>query len=162
MAYYSNLVVNKDIVKEVRLFGLSDEFINRYKSVFAKYFSGLKRLIIRENIWQMVLSVFTTAANCILFLYVAYMVIQGKLEVGDYNLYTNALNSNTSGVNTINTSTATIFEGTLFIENVIAFIQNGLSPTWAVSNILDTYADENYMVDIKYEIEGDTTLRDLL
>ncbi len=124
MAYYSNLVVNKDIVKEVRLFGLSDEFINRYKSVFAKYFSGLKRLIIRENIWQMVLSVFTTAANCILFLYVAYMVIQGKLEVGDYNLYTNALNSITSGVNTIITSTATIFEGTLFIENVIAFMKD--------------------------------------
>jgi len=124
MAYYSDLMVNKDIVKEVRLFGLSDEFINRYKSVFSKYFAGLKKLIIRENVWGIVLSVFTTIANCLLFLYVAYMVTEGKLRVGDYSLYTGALNSITSGVNTIITSTATIFEGTLFIENVIAFMKD--------------------------------------
>ena len=124
MTYYSNLMVNKDIVKEVRLFGLSDEFINRYKSVFSKYFAGLKKLIIRENVWGIVLSVFTTIANCVLFLYVAYMVTEGKLQVGDYSLYTGALNSITTGVNTIITSTATIFEGTLFIENVIAFMKD--------------------------------------
>ena len=99
-------------------------YVNWGKSVFSKYFAGLKKLIIRENVWGIVLSVFTTIANCLLFLYVAYMVTEGKLRVGDYSLYTGALNSITSGVNTIITSTATIFEGTLFIENVIAFMKD--------------------------------------
>ncbi len=124
MAYYSNIMVNKDMVKEVRLFGLSNEFIDRYKKVFSKYFSGLKSLIIRENVWGIVLSVFTTVANCLLFLYVAYMVTKGRIEVGDYSLYTGALNSISSGVNTVITSTATIFEGTLFIENLIDFLKD--------------------------------------
>ncbi len=124
MEYYSRLMVDKDIVKEVRLFGLSDEFINRYKNVFAKYFSGLKKLIIRENLWGILISVVTTLANCLLFLYVAYKVTKGEIMVGDYSLYTGALNSITTGVGTIITTTATIFEGTLFIDNVIAFMKD--------------------------------------
>ncbi len=124
MEYYSGLMVNKDLVKEIRLFGLSDEFVDRYKSVFGKYFSGLKKLIIRESVWGITFSVFTTLVNCLIFLYVAYKVTKGELQVGDYSLYTGALSSISSGVSTIITTTATIFEGTLFIDNVISFMKD--------------------------------------
>ena len=124
MDYYSNLMTNKDLVKEIRILGLADSFIGRFSSVFNKYFKGLKSLIIRENIWNISASLVTTAVNCLLFLYVAYKVTLGELEIGDYSMYTGALNSISSGVATIITSTATIFEGTLFIENMIVFMKD--------------------------------------
>ena len=48
MNYYSELAVNKDMVKEIRMFDLSDELIGRYESVFAKYYGGIRTLIIKE------------------------------------------------------------------------------------------------------------------
>lgn len=122
MNYYSNLMVNKDMVKEIRLFDLSDIFIGRYKNLFGRYFKGLKRLITEEGIWNIGITVITVSVNCALFLYIAYKVSLGELNVGDYQLYTGALNSIISGVGTVITTTATIYEGTLFIDNMIDFM----------------------------------------
>ncbi len=123
MSYYSQTMVDKDAVKEIRLFGLSDLFIERYRKVFAKYFSGLKRLIAGEGVWNLSLTVVTTAVNCTLFLYIAARVCRGEMQVGDYSLYTGALNSISTGVASLIGTTATIYEGTLFIDNLIAFMK---------------------------------------
>ncbi len=44
MEYYSETLVNKDLVKEVRMFSLADTLIGKYKASFADYFRGLKKL----------------------------------------------------------------------------------------------------------------------
>jgi len=119
MSYYSGVLVNKDLVKEVRLFDLSDLFIGRYNEVFGKYFSGIKKLIRAEGIWQILITLGTSVLNCILF----YMIATGISEIGDYSLYTGALNSVSSAVAALITTTATIYEGTLFIDNMILFMK---------------------------------------
>ena len=65
MSYYSDVLVNKDLVKEVRLFDLSDLFIGRYNDVFKRYFAGIRRLISAEGIWQILITLATSALNCI-------------------------------------------------------------------------------------------------
>ena len=118
MSYYSDMLVNKDLVKEIRLFNLSDVFIGRYQQVFSGYYKGIKRLIRNEGIWNISLTLLTTALNCVLF----YMVATGINVIGDYSLYTGALNSISSAVAALITTTATIYEGTLFIDNMILFM----------------------------------------
>lgn len=122
MSYYSDVQVNKDMVKEVRLFGLSDTFIARYNKVFGKYFAGIKRLILNENVWGISISLVTTVVNCALFAYIAYSVYRGFGQVGDYSLYTGALNSISGGVGTFIGLVSSIYEGSLFIENLISFM----------------------------------------
>ena len=123
MNYYANLMVNKDNVKEIRILGLGDTFISKYRIVFKKYFAGLKSLVIRETVTRIVISLIFTLANCLLFAYVAYDIIYGNGRIGDYSLYTGALNSVASYVTTLVTATATIYEGTLFIDNMIEFMK---------------------------------------
>lgn len=45
MSYYSSLVTDKDMAKELRIFGLSDFFIGRYKKVFKNYFSWIEKAV---------------------------------------------------------------------------------------------------------------------
>ena len=125
MQYFSSLVTDKDKAKELRIMGLSDTFIGNYKSVFKRYFAGLKRIIIKESIWSLSVSMLTLLANALLFFYVAYQVIaRGNVnEIGNYSYYTGALTSITAGVSTLIASTATIYEGTLFIDNMITFMK---------------------------------------
>ena len=122
MAYYSNTVTNKDLAKEIRLFDLSDTFIAHYKNTFENYFKGIKKLITNEGAWHIGLAGVSSAVNCYLFLYIARMVYKGILKIGDYSFYTGALKSITSGFTTLIDTTASIYEGTLFIDNMITFM----------------------------------------
>ncbi len=122
MNYYSDLLVNKDVVKEIRIFGLADTFIGCYKETFNKYFAGIKRLAYAEGGWNIGLSILTSGANCGMFLFIAWKIWQGLLTVGDYSLYTGALSSIAGGMSTLISTTAMIYEGTLFIDNMILFM----------------------------------------
>ena len=123
MNYYSSLLVNKDRVQEIKILGLSDTFIAKYKEAFSKYYLGLKSLIVKEGMTQIGVSLVSTILNSILFVYIAYSVIFEGGRIGDYSLYSGALTSITTYVATLLTSTVTIYEGTLFINNMIEFMK---------------------------------------
>ena len=123
MSYYSDLLVNKDLAKEIRIFDLSDTFIGRYRTVFDKYFSGIRTLILRENIWHVIIIVVSSVVNCCFYAYFAYLVISGRQMIGDYTLYTGALITVAGQVSSLIGISATIYEGTLFIDNLTSFLR---------------------------------------
>ena len=121
MNYYSDLMVNKDMVKEIRMFDLSDKFIERYDEAFSAYYKGLRSLIVRENIWHIVLAVISSLSSCVMYLVIAAMVFEGEIMIGDYQLYTSALMTVSGCVVSLIELSAMIYEGTLFIDNLIAY-----------------------------------------
>ena len=147
MNYYSGLMVNKDRVKENKILGLGDTIIDNYKGAFAKYYKGLKRLIIKEGAVQITVGLVSVLAQGALFAYVAYNVVSGTGLVGDYSLYSGALTSIATYVSTLLTATVTIYEGTLFIDNMITFMkeepevvsteEEPLSPARGVAHTLE-------------------------
>lgn len=123
MNYYAELAVNKDLAKEVRMYDLGDELTARYNNVFDKYYRGLRGLILRENFWQITFAVLSSLLSCFFFAYIAWGVFKGDYLIGDYSLYTGALTSISSAVTTLITTSATIYEGTLFIDNLLSFLK---------------------------------------
>ena len=136
MNYYSSLMVNKDMAKEIKILGLSSTFIEKYKTVFKKYFKGLKSLYIKEGVTHVLVSLISTLVQCGVFLYIAYTVVFEGGVIGDYSLYSGALTSISGYVATVLTSTATIYEGTLFIDNMIAFNNEKVTVVPSVSEPL--------------------------
>lgn len=122
MSYYSDLLVNKDIVKEVRLFDLSDTLISSFEKVFVSYYKGLVRLIKSESIWQTVIAVVTSLSNLLLYVLIAMKVFTGEIMIGDFSLYTGAITSISMCIGSLISNSAIIYEGTLFIDNLIAFM----------------------------------------
>lgn len=118
MNYYTTLMVDKDMIKEIRLFDLSDLLIGKYNKVFSGYFKGLKKLTWQEGGWNIILTMLTSVMNGVLF----YMIATGVKMIGDYSVYTGALNAISSGLVSIIATTATIYEGSLFIDNMILFM----------------------------------------
>lgn len=118
LSYYSNVLVNKDLVKELRLFDLSDLFIGRYNSVFKDYYKGIKKLIYKENGWNLLLSLLSAAVNSTLI----YMIATNITKIASYSMYTSALNSISGSVSALITLSSSIYEGTLFIDNLILFM----------------------------------------
>jgi len=147
MNYYSSLMVNKDMVKEIRMFGLSDELIGRYENVFEGYYKGLRGLILKENIFQIITSLVASVVNCIFFAIIAIKVFDGGIQIGDYSLYTGALTSIATTVTTLISISASVYEGTLFIDNLILFMNE--RPTV----VPKTDTPERVQVGIPHSIE---------
>ena len=122
MTYYSGTLVNKDVAKEIKMFDLGDVFIDHFKNVFDRYYKGLKRLIVVENVWHTAVTVVSSAANLILYLHIARLVLFGDIMIGDYTLYTGAVGTIASAVASLITTSAFIYEGTLFIDNLMCFM----------------------------------------
>ncbi len=123
MNYYSNLLVNKDLVKEIRIFDLSDNIIGRYNEVFKRYYKGLHKLIIEESVWLVAIAIVSAVVNCIFYAIIAFGVFVGRFMIGDYTLYTGALTSIGNGVTTFINTSASVYEGTLFIDNLVSFMK---------------------------------------
>ncbi len=122
MNYFSDLLVNKDLVKEIRLFDLSDSLIERFQKVFLGYYKGLVKLIRDESVWHTVIAVVTSVSHLALYLLIAIKVFNGEILIGDYTLYTGSIIGISNCIGSLISNSATIYEGTLFIDNLIAFM----------------------------------------
>ncbi len=121
--YYSDIMVNKDMVKEIRMFDLGDRFTDSFDKVFNSYYAGIRRLIVRENVWQITVTVISSIVNCVFFAMIAYQVFTGRIQIGDYSLYTGALTSIATTVSSLISVSASVYEGTLFVDNLISFVK---------------------------------------
>lgn len=122
MNYFSNILVEKDLVKEIRLYDLADTFIDRFLDAFKAYYKGLRKLIVSENAWHIFFALLTGVTDLAFYIIIARQVFTGQIQIGDYTLYTGAIASVTACVSTLISSTGTVYEGTLFIDNLIAFM----------------------------------------
>ncbi len=122
MNYCTHVLTDKNYNKEIKLLDLHDTFIERYKRIFADYFAGLKKIHVRECVLHMVVYTLSTIFNGLFLLFIVYKVCFDGMPVGDYTLYSTALTSVLTGVSTIVANSSKIYEGTLFIDNMIEFM----------------------------------------
>ncbi len=118
MDYYSQLMTNKDVVKEIRLFNLSDLFIGRYSDTFQRYFKGIKALQWKQSGSQLGVNVASALLNMGLF----WCIATNVKEIADYSAYTASLNSISSAVTQLIMIISQLYEGSLFIDNLILFM----------------------------------------
>ncbi len=122
MEYYSSTLTNKDLAKEVKMFSLGDELIKKYSDTFNDYFKGLRRLKVSECLWNVAAALLSGAVYCGIYIYIARGVYDGSVMVGSFSLYTGAIDAIGNGVGSLIATVASIYEGTLFIDNLIAFL----------------------------------------
>ena len=123
MDYFSGLLVNKDLVKEVRMYDLADTFIARFSQAFTEYYRGIRKLIFSESAWHVAIGVVSGVTNLIFYILIAMQVFSGRIMIGDYTLFTGAIASVAGCINTLISASGNIYEGTLFIDNLIAFMK---------------------------------------
>lgn len=123
MNYYASVVTDKDLAKEMRLLDLPDTFIDKFGGAFDTYYRGIRRLTLREMLWQTLAAVVRLVGETAVFFYIAYRVVHGSMEIGDYSLLSGALVSIGGQISTLLNATATIYEGTLFIDNLMTFLR---------------------------------------
>ena len=149
MTYYSGLLVDRERIKEVRMYDLADTFIGRYLAVFAQYYKGLRRLILSENAWHILLGVVSGITNLVFYVLIEKQVWEGDILIGDYTLYSGAITSIAVCVSTLISTSATIYEGTLFIDNLIAFMKEPQTVVPRLTEPAEVERDSHHTIEFK-------------
>ncbi|WP_187433983.1 ABC transporter ATP-binding protein [Paenibacillus methanolicus] len=121
--YVFTLLVGREAAKEVRLFGLSAYFIERWRGLFwqnAKQQVGLERRGIALN-WGV--DSLNSLVGGALMLGLAWLGTKGRLTLGQYVALTEAFTSAKNQLMAISSSLALMYQNILFARELFAFLE---------------------------------------
>src|SRR5699024_4660088 len=70
--YLETVLAREDHAKEVKLFGLGERFLVRYKQIFEKLYEGDRAITIKRAFWAVVLGAIGTLAYYGMYLWIVF------------------------------------------------------------------------------------------
>lgn len=122
MEYLTTLVTRDTFAKEVKLFGLGDFFIDRFRQLSAAYQARQRRLVATRYGVGFVLGTISTLAGSLTYLYVALQAIAGRLTLGDLTLYTQAAQSVQGSVQGLLGGFSSMYEHQLYLSTLFELL----------------------------------------
>ena len=118
MDYLSTLVTTDTYAKEVKLFGLGDYLVDRFRRLSEVYFDRNRKLVTERNLRGTAWGLVTTVTSSLTYLYIALEAVNGRLTVGDLLLFTQASNTVQSSVSQLFNGFSGMYENNLYLDNL--------------------------------------------
>ncbi len=120
--YLGWLLTTDGPVKELRIFGLHGTLLERYRTLFAKFFRENRDLTVRRSVSQLALGVLGTVVSGLTYVYVVVAVIAGRITIGGLTLYYQAFQQCQGSFSMLVSSVANMYENSLFLSNLFDFM----------------------------------------
>lgn len=122
MRYFSTLLTSNFSAKEVRLFGLSNYFLNYYQKKFDEFHR--EHFILRRHQlgWNILLSVFASVAAALFYAYIIFQTLSNRITLGSLSLYTYAVAQVQLTLSVIVSQVGMLYEGALFVDHLFEFL----------------------------------------
>ena len=123
MGYLELLLTRDDYAKEVKLFGLGDLLLERYRQIYQKFFGEERRLAVRRAVWGFFLGLLSTGALYGCYAWIVVRTVQGVLTLGDMTLYMAVFRQGQGALRTILRAIGGTYEDNLFMTNLFGFLE---------------------------------------
>ncbi|HEY0053893.1 MAG TPA: ABC transporter ATP-binding protein [Pedobacter sp.] len=123
LEYLSFLGSSDQTAKEVRLFNLSEFFINRYSNIATKFHTERRKLGINRFIMSSLLSVPGTVGFYAAFVYIIQQVISGALTLGGLTYMLGTIRQMGMLVQNVARRFSTVAQGALFLKDFFDFFE---------------------------------------
>ncbi len=130
--YFTNLMTTDTYNKEIKLFNLSQFFIEKYRTLAAKLYQEDKKLALRRYLTSFGWSNLSSLTNSGIYLYVALQAIVGRVTLGGLTLYTQTASQVGQNFQSFLSNISSTYENTLYVNTLFEFLAYQpqiLSPT---------------------------------
>ena len=127
MTYLVTLLTTDSYAKEVKLFGLGQYFIDRYRLIAKAYYGTQRAQVARRYMTGFALGNLSTIVTSLTYLYVALQAIVGRLTLGDLTLYTTAASQVQSSIQGILGGFSGMYEHNLYLNNLFELMETKTS-----------------------------------
>jgi ATP-binding cassette subfamily B protein len=122
MNYLTALMTTDMYNKEVKLFTLGNFFIERFSSLFQRYYAEQRGLVLRRYLAGAAWSMLTVLTNGLTFLYVAYRTLLGSISVGGLTLYVQAANGVSQAFTGLLGGLQSMYEHQLYLKTLFELL----------------------------------------
>ena len=119
MTYLVNLVTVDSFAKEVKLFGLGDYFIERYRLIANVFYDTQRSQVVRRYLTGFALGNLSTVVTSVTYLYIALQAIAGRLSLGHLTAYTQAAVQVQNSIQSMLGGFSGMYEHNLYLNNLV-------------------------------------------
>ena len=120
--YLSGLLGSRHAVKEIRIFGLHEELLRRFRDYWHSFTLDLGRLQFAQGRAMFFLGVLSMAGTAAIWTYAVFMAVQGRLTVGDVALAFQAAEGSRGSLDRLFQDLGMFYEHTVFAGNLFRFL----------------------------------------
>ncbi|MDQ6763598.1 MAG: ABC transporter ATP-binding protein/permease [Bacteroidota bacterium] len=123
LEYVSYLGASDLTAKEVRVFGLADFFIDRFRSVFNNLYVDSRNLATKRTIWGIGLTMLGTIGYYVAFIFIIQRVIVGALTIGSLTFLLGSIRQLGSSLQSVIKRFSTVSQGALYLKDFFDFFE---------------------------------------
>jgi ATP-binding cassette, subfamily B, bacterial len=116
-----------ETAREVKIFGLSDFLISRYKKISDKIYNENRALGVKRALYGSLLTAIGTTAHYGTYAYTVWRTINGHLTIGDLTFFMGSFTRMRTLLDNVFNRFSGIGEGALYLEDLFSFFR--LQPT---------------------------------
>lgn len=127
--YLETLLAREDHVKEVKLFGLGNLFLQRYRHIFDRLYREDRNLTIRRDTWGFALSLVGTLVLYGAYAWIALSTLAGRISLGQMTMYMMLFRQGQSAVSASLSAIGGMYEDNLYLSTLYEYLETPVTPS---------------------------------
>nr|MBC7614076.1 ABC transporter ATP-binding protein [Pseudopedobacter sp.] len=121
--YLRYLGASDETAKEVKIFGLSDFIIARFKTLSDKFYTDNSKLAVRRSLWGTLFSVLGTLGYYAAYGFIIYDTVTGKTTVGSLTFLAGSFRQLSGLMETMLSRFTIVSQGAIYLNDFIDFFE---------------------------------------
>ena len=121
--YLEFLIANEAPAMEVKLYQLGQTLLDRYTTIFNRLYGEDRNLTIRRGTWSYLLSLVSTAAFYLAYIWIVVETIVGAITLGELTMYLVVFRQGQNAFASILSSIGGMYEDSLYLSNLYEFLE---------------------------------------
>jgi ATP-binding cassette, subfamily B, bacterial len=121
--YLETVLAREDHAKEVKLFGLGERLLARYREIFTKLYREDRQLTIRRDVWGFGLGLIGTAALYGAYAWIAVSTVYGLITLGQMTMYLLLFRQGQSAVSASLSAVGGMYEDNLYLSTLYDYLE---------------------------------------
>jgi ATP-binding cassette subfamily B protein len=127
-AYLETVIAREDHAKEVKLYGLGQRFLERYKAIHRALFAQERKLAIRRDSWGFALGLVATVALYGGYCWVAVSAVHGDISIGQMTMYLLLFRQGQGAVSAALGAISGLYEDNLYLSTLYEYLDTAARP----------------------------------
>jgi ATP-binding cassette subfamily B protein len=120
--YLEQLLTGNDTVKEIKLFGLGEPLLERYQTLFTRFFQEDRAIAERRTMAGLGWGTLSTLVYYGGYAWIVLRTIAGLITLGDMTMFLAIFRQSQSSIRSLLDSLNRIYESNLFLDNLMMYL----------------------------------------
>src|SRR5580693_728514 len=126
--YLETVLAREDHAKEVKLYGLGQRLLERYRDIFRRLYQEDKALTVRRDLWGFALGLIGSAALYGAYAWIALTAVRQLITLGQMTMYVALFRQGQSTVSAMLTAIGGMYEDNLYLSTLYEYLETEVLP----------------------------------